>query len=147
MHAGSPASSRPPPPPASLRRRHQGPPGGLPSPKSQIRKSQKVYGSQIATPQIAKSVWSAKRKSANRKNYIGRKSANCLICGSPQNLRVCDLRNMFADRPPLLFAYLHCSICLPIFLPVCLPDCLLRLPVYLPVCLPVCVCLFDSLPS
>jgi hypothetical protein len=50
-------------------------------------------------------------KSANRKKYVFRKLQHLLkirksmkIYFRPANLRFCDLRNLFSDRPPLLFS-------------------------------------------
>jgi hypothetical protein len=59
-----------------------------------------------------KTIGSSNLKSANRKNIWSTncKFANCHICGSSENyyliksanLQICDLRNLFADRPPLI---------------------------------------------
>ncbi len=53
--------------------------------------------------------WVANRKFTNyeyaNQKKIGsanRKYAKCHIFGTPANLRICDLRKLFADRPPLL---------------------------------------------
>ncbi len=50
---------------------------------------------------LQKYIVSANRKSANF--HICRRSANITNFVSPQNLRICDLRNLFAERPPLIF--------------------------------------------
>ncbi len=77
--------------------------------QSQIRKFLKCASPQIANRKfqirkMQKIIWSANRKSANRK------SSNCHICwwsANQQckfaNLRMCALWNLFADRPSLMY--------------------------------------------
>jgi hypothetical protein len=52
------------------------------------------------SPQITKKIGSAIRNSV--KSHICGRSTNLTNLFKSENLRICDLRNLFADRPPLL---------------------------------------------
>jgi hypothetical protein len=73
----------------------------------------KIYGLQIANPQIVTFAEGPKIANPQIAKIYGLQIANCHICGrsanlkemQPANLRIRDVQKLFSDRPPSIARY------------------------------------------